>query len=233
MFWTDKVALVPHATAITPHISIHAATGTTALSQASLLARGITPLKVVPGNAVDGLTNDQILAKWNSFCQDGYVALGFDEFGGWNHPLNARFARLLQKFHETHPDVYIAVWNAGHLDPALARAYRDAANLVMMEVYGHWGIRLVARLTYRIMQVRYFGLVHKTVFGIGIDDAASQKTLASWGRWANSYADLNRQLRWIADFAPDMPGVAFFAPYASNRMLRTADSLAHYYFQAP
>lgn len=233
LFWTDKVNLVPYATHITPDVAIGSGATSNDLSQSRLIARGVTPLEAAPGKALSGLTDAQILDKWDGLCRAGYVALGFDEFGGWNHRANARFARLLRKFHEQNPNIYIAVWNAGHLDPALARAYRDVANLVMMEAYGHWGLRLILRFTYRLMQVRYFGLVHKTIFGIGIDDAASTQTLASWGRWANNYADLDRQLAWIAWFAPDMPGVGFFAPYASDHMLKIADNLAHFYFQKP
>lgn len=230
LFWTDKPALVPHATFVTPSVSLAPLRVNDPLSQAELLAHGVMPLAWCPGQSLAQQSDAEILATWTSIIRKGYIALGIDELGGWNHAQNARFARLLVQFHEEHPTVYIAVWSAGIIDPALARAYRTSVNLVMIEAYGPWGLHQWERFTVRLTEARLFGIVHKCIFAIGIDDAAPPAVLRSEGAWSNTPADLQKQIRWIAKHAPDMPGVGFFAPDASDGMLGIADALAHRYF---
>ncbi len=232
LFWTDKPGLAPHATYLTPDITLSAAGSSEPLSQAHLLARGVMPLAWCPGQSLEGDSDAQILTTWARIVRDGYVGLGIDELGGLNHARNVRFAGLLERFHAEYPKVYIAVWSAGIIDPALARAYHSSVNLVMIETYGPWGLHQWERFVVRLTEARLFGIAGKCVFGIGIDDAAPPDTLKSWGRWSNDPRDLAAQVRWIAKHAPDMAGIGFFAAYASDRMLTVADELAHRYFPA-
>jgi hypothetical protein len=69
-------------------------------------------------------------------------------------------------------------------------------------------------------------IAHKTILALGINDRATPEALKRQGRWANSEEELTAQLRWIRAHAPDMPGVAFFAPAASPELVRFADQLA-------
>ncbi len=232
LFWTDKPALVPHATYLTPSITLSPPASGDPLSQGRLLSEGVMPLKWCPGQSLAGESDAQILATWAKIAREGYVGLGIDELGGLNHARTVRFARLLTRFHEEHPNVYLAVWSAGIIDPVLARAYKSSVNLVMIEAYGPWGLHQWERFAVRLTEARLFGIVHKCIFGIGIDDAAPPDVLKSWGKWANDPRDLEAQLRWIAKHASDMPGVGFFAADASDRMLTVADALAHRYFSA-
>lgn len=230
LFWTDKLNLVPHANYITPGIVLAPIGSNNPLSQNYLLEHGVVPLKWCPGQSLEKLSNAQILATWANIVRQGYVALGIDELGGFNFKQNARFASLLVQFHQEHPGVFIAVWSAGIIDPVLARAYKSSVNLVMIEAYGPWGLHQFERFFVRLNEARLFGIVHKCIFGLGIDDAAPPDVLKSWGAWANTPSDLKRQIQWIAKHAPDMAGIGFFAPYASDKMLQTADELAHEYF---
>jgi len=232
LFWTDKPALVPDATYLTPGITLTPAASSDPLSQGSLLAEGVMPLKWCPGQSLAGESDSQILETWAKIAREGYVGLGIDELGGLNHARNVRFARLLVRFHAEHPSVYVAVWSAGIIDPALARAYKSSVNLVMIETYGPWGLHQFERFIVRLAEARLFGIVGKCIFGIGIDDAAPPDVLKSWGRWSNDPRDLEAQVSWIARYASDMAGVGFFAAYASDRMLTVADELAHRYFPA-
>lgn len=232
LFWTDKPNLVPHATYITPNIALAPIGSHDPLSQNRLLERGVVPLKWCPGQSLEKLSDAEILATWAGIVRQGYVALGIDEIGGFDFKRNARFASLLVQFHKEHPGVFIAVWSAGIIDPVLARAYKSSVNLVMIETYGPWGLHQFERFFVRLNEARLFGIVHKCIFGLGIDDAAPPDTLKSWGAWANTPSDLERQIRWIAKHASDTAGIGFFAPYASDKMLRTADELAHRYFPA-
>ena len=233
LFWTDKPGSVPHATYLTPDITLSPDASSDLLSQGSLLAAGVTPLKWCPGQSLEHQSDSQILETWSKIVREGYVGLGIDELGSWNHARNVRFAALLERFHEEHPQVYIAVWSAGIIDPALARAYRSSVNLVMIEAYGPWGLHQWERFVVRRVEARLFGIAHKCIFGIGINDAAPPDVLKSSGPWSNNSRDLQAQIRWIARNASDMAGVGFFAPDASDRMLRIADGLAHRYFPAP
>ena len=70
------------------------------------------------------------------------------------------------------------------------------------------------------------GIIHKSVFALGINDNDERVKGYPLRQWANTPGNLEAQMRWIKENAPEMPGIAFFSSAASREMLKTADALA-------
>ena len=127
--------------------------------------------------------------------------------------------------------LFIVAWHAGLLTPVLAQAYRDAADLVLLESYFSggrtpWKIRMGVNLA----AARSFGISGKCLFALGINDADEDVVAGRERPWVNSVPELEEQMRWIRLLdASETPGFAFFAPRASPVMLAAADRLLQNY----
>lgn len=184
--------------------------------QDRILARGIVPLDWAGGmNRSDG-TEEDLTAYYTGKLMTGYAGLAIDELGGYERSINEKFTAVLREVKQRFPDRFIAVWHAGLLTKEHIEAYRHGADLVMFERYIEGTEFLAPRLSYNLNMARNGGIIDKCIFALGIDE----------NRWITTPEELEAQMRWIAENAPDMRGIAFFAPRAPDNLLLLADKLA-------
>jgi hypothetical protein len=138
--------------------------------------------------------------------------------------VDQKMAQALRRTRRRAPHLFIAVWQTRRLSKVVLEAYREAADLVMIEVYTG-GKGFEKKFAEAVAEVRRAGISDKTVLALGINDQATEEEKRERGRWANSEAVLEAQVRWIRTNAPELPGVAFFAQQASESMVRYADDL--------
>lgn len=222
VFWTSQPRGLHHITHLAgfPH-------GNDLLPLlAYLRTQQIIPLAWKAGKSISGEKSaEQIAEYWCAPAFDGSLAIAIDECGGTPES-NQLLARALVMARKRRPDLYIAVWNAGILRPVLASAYREAADLVMLESYFNLGDPWRLRMGLNIFFARMWGISGKTIFALGIDNAEGDVVKGRARGWANSREILEKQMRWIRRHAPEMKGIAFFAPRASASLLGAADELA-------
>jgi hypothetical protein len=156
-----------------------------------------------------------------------------DEFGyDGGGEVDRKMARALIRTRKQAPKLVIAVWQTKRLSGVLLKAYKEAADLVMVEQYVSGTSGLDRKFAPVLARLRRAGLLRKTVFALGINDRVKPEERKRQGRWANSEKELAAQVGWIRKHAPQMPGVAFFAPHASPKLVRFADALAGRSFAA-
>jgi hypothetical protein len=191
------------------------------------LDRGVTPLRWVGGFCYREKTEDELVEHWSKPARMGFRGIAVDELGyDGGGEVDRRMARALVRTRKQAPDLFIAVWQTRRLSPVLLKAYKEAADLVMVERYVAGTSGLDRKFAPVIDEVRRAGLLARTVLALGINDQAKPEVQKRQGRWANSKEELAAQVGWIRRHAPRMPGVAFFAPAASPRLVRFADELA-------
>jgi hypothetical protein len=238
--WCSTPEKLANANFITPQVwTPQDEKGTEALKrkldyeQSAWLKKGITPLRWM--GYPHEKSERELVAYWASVANQGYVGIAIDEIGHISPEVDAKAARALVTLKRTHPNLFVAVWHAGGLTDELLKGYRDGADLILLETYGvPFEMQRYKRwIEERISTVRKAGIIHKTVIAIGINDAASQKEWQKVGQWVNSELTLRQLLTFIRQIAPDMPGIAFFAPRASQKMLTIADKLAGEIFGKP
>lgn len=240
LFWCAKPETLKHATLITPQVWTHDDPSSAErlkhrpdYSQSAWLQRGVMPLRWMgyPHEKSEG----ELVAYWASAVKQGYFGIAVDEIGHVNPDTDAKAAKALTQLNRTHPDLFVAIWHAGGLTPELLEGYRNGADLVMLETYGvpFDMARYQRWISDRIATVRKAGIIHKTVIALGINDAAPPEEWQKVGQWVNTKEALEELLRLIRKQAPEMRGVAFFAPRASDTMLQAADKLAGEIFGKP
>ncbi len=230
MFWTGQTRMLTSMTHVTPMPREDA--GGELLRD--LVQRGIVALRWRNGKSMaKSASAEDLAAYWQRVPRGDGSGIGIDEFGSGRADIDRRMADALRLTRAGSPDLYIAVWHAGLLTPVLAQAYRDAADLVLLESYfsgkDAWKISMGARLA----AARSFGISGKCLFALGINDADVDVGAGRERPWANSVPELEAQMRWIRLRAPETPGFAFFAPRASPAMLAAADRLAADLFPRP
>jgi hypothetical protein len=187
------------------------------------LKRGIVPLRWRGGKCNKQNTEDQFVENWSSAQKRGYRGIAIDEFGSGDAAVDSKMARALVRTKNQCPNLFIAAWQAGRLNEALARGFRDAADLVILEAYaGPSGFE--PYFTDKVEQARRAGIIDKTILAIGINDA-DPKYQKRWRPWANTPEGVRAQIGWIRRNAAPMPGIAFYANHASRKLVQLADDL--------
>jgi len=231
LFWCDYPHILKNMNYYTTHVWVQQPdsgnyTGPE-WSQDYFLSRSITPLKWVGGRIFAREKDVEELVKiWCTPAMNGFVGIGIDEFGMLTPRLSAKLGKALEQAKATCPELIIATWHSGPLTKKQANYYVEGADLVMLEAYFSGRSFYRWLLPRNIRVARNAGIIYKTVVALGINDQDSRATGRGFWNWANTPEELERQMLWIRRLAPDMPGIAFFAPRASKPMLIKADRLA-------
>ncbi len=231
LFWTDDVRGLANVTHITPSVWIRKSasdTGDMVSEQSYLLGRGITPLKWRGGKHYAERSEQELTDYWCGAYEEGYVGIAIDEFVGWDidQSVNEKMGRALVAAKKRCPELFIVVWHGGPLTPMLAEFYRDGADLVLLEAYGGAVPVLWLLYSHYLAVARRAGIASKCLFALGINDRDEELQSKPWKRWANTPEELQAQINWVRENAPEMPGIAFFASRAGPEMIRAADRMA-------
>lgn len=240
LFWCSKPEMLHNATHITPQVwtkndtsSFERLKGNPAYELNSWLKRNIVPLRWM--GYPHEKSEQELVDYWASAAQRGYIGIAIDEIGHVDTETDKKATSALVKLKQLYPNLFVAVWHAGGLTRELLQGYRFGADLVMLETYGvPFDMERYKRwISERISTVRKAKIVHKTIIALGINDAASPDEWQKVGQWVNMPDALRDLLAFIRQQAPEMRGVAFFAPRASDDMLKLADGLAWEIFGKP
>jgi hypothetical protein len=142
-----------------------------------------------------------------------------DEFGfDYGGRMDEKSARILRLTKQQKPDLSLAVFEMrGPIPGVLAEAYRDVADLVMMESYvgdkkQYWFIASQA------WSARRYGILPKTIVILGLGKGGNPGE-----NWAQTKEELEQQIRFVHLIAPESPGVGFFG--GTPELLALADAL--------
>lgn len=235
VFWCRNPNVLKNATHVTPQVWLkgddYGQKHYPDFPQDFWLKKNITPL-VWKGGCCDSKRSIEALAdSWSGAARLGYRGIAIDEFGCDNGgPEDRKLMQALRRARKQAPTLFIAVWQTQGMTDELFNAYAENADLVLIESYQGGERGFEATFEGALKRARKAGILKKTIFALGINDRASAARQKEEGRWANTEAELERQVRWVREHAPDMPGIAFFAPDASDRMVRCADELCGKYY---
>ena len=147
---------------------------------------------------------------------------GFD-FGGLMDQKSAQILRLTK---HQKPDLALAVWEMrGPIPQVLAEAYRDVADLVMLESYVH-DQGMYWYIASQVWSARRYGILPKTIVVLGVGKGGNPGE-----DWAETNEELERQIRFVRLIAPESPGVGFFG--GTPELLAHADALCAGYLHLP
>jgi hypothetical protein len=231
VFWCPNPQELKNATHITPQVwvegDVRGKAKYPAFPQDYWLDRGVLPLRWVGGFCYRQKTEDELVAHWSKPAKSDFRGIAVDEFGyDGGGEVDQKMARALVRARKQAPKLFIAVWQTKRTSEVLWKAYAEAADLVMVECYVSGTTGLDKKFGPVLAKVRQAGIQNKTILALGINDQAKAEDRKRQGRWANSEKELEAQVRWIRTKAPQMPGVAWFAPVASPKLVRFADDLA-------
>ena len=130
-----------------------------------------------------------------------------NEFG-WDYGglMDEKSAQILRETKRREPELVLAVWDMrGPIPKVLAEAYRDVADLVMMESYvgdekQYWYIAS------QVWSARKYGILPKTIVVLGVGKGGNPGE-----DWAETKEELERQIRFVRLIAPESPGVGFYS----------------------
>jgi hypothetical protein len=150
-----------------------------------------------------------------------------DEFGfDYGGRMDEKSAQILRQAKRRKPELALAVWEMrGPMPTVLAEAYRDVADLVMMESYvggkqQYWSIAA------QVWAARRFGLLPKTIMVLGLGKGGNPGE-----NWAQTKEELEQQIRFVRLIAPESPGIGFFG--GTPELLAAADALCARFSQLP
>jgi hypothetical protein len=150
-----------------------------------------------------------------------------DEFGfDYGGRMDEKSAQILRQTKRRKPELALAVWEMrGPIPSVLAEAYRDVADLVMMESYvsdkkQYWFIAS------QVWSARRYGILPKTIVVLGVGKGGNPGE-----NWAQTKEELEQQIRFVRLIAPDSPGVGFYAGTAE--LLAQADALCAHFSALP
>jgi hypothetical protein len=147
---------------------------------------------------------------------------GFD-FGG---QMDQKSAQILRQAKRQRPDVALAVWEMrGPIPRVLAEAYRDTADLVMLESYVG-NSRLYWFIAAQVWSARRYGILPKTIVVLGVGKGGNPGE-----NWAETKEELEQQIRFVRLIAPESPGVGFFG--GTPELLTAADTMCTHFFDYP
>ncbi|MGB7591676.1 MAG: hypothetical protein WCD04_07665 [Terriglobia bacterium] len=150
-----------------------------------------------------------------------------DEFGfDYGGRMDEKSAQILRQTKRRKPELAFAVWEMrGPIPKVLAEAYRDVADLVMMESYvgdqkQYWWIAS------QVWSARRYGILAKTIVVLGVGKGGNPGE-----NWAQTKEELEQQIRFVRLIAPESPGVGFFGGTAE--LLAGADALCARFSDLP
>lgn len=147
---------------------------------------------------------------------------GFD-FGGRMDRKSAEILRLTKR---RKPGLRLAVWEMrGPVPKVLADAYRDTADLVLLESYvggkqQYWWIAA------QVWVARLYGILPKTIVVLGLGKGGNPGET-----WATTREELERQIRFVRLIAPESPGIGLYG--GTPELLADADALCAHLFDRP
>src|SRR5271157_5851559 len=140
--------------------------------------------------------------------------------------MDEKAAQILRQTKLKKPDLALAVWGIrGPISQVLAEAYRDVADLVMLESYvgnqrQYWWIAS------QVWSARRYGILPKTIVVLGVGKGGNPDE-----NWAETKEELEEQIRFVRMIAPESPGVGFFG--GTPELLADADAISAHYFHLP
>jgi hypothetical protein len=179
-----------------------------------------------------GKTTEELAAAWAD--PGGSDGIAIDELGGYEHDPGGQAGmdmacEALARAKAANPKSFLAVWNAGSLTAQRANAYRDHADLVMLECYLNFARNAFGAtdfqdfLDQRLRMASRMDLLRKCVIGLGITDHLGGITPG----------ELRTEIEHIRLTAPDSPGLAWFTYGANETVRKLADAAAAQYFIRP
>ncbi len=150
-----------------------------------------------------------------------------DEFGfDYGGQMDEKAAQILRQTKLKKPDLALAVWDMrGPIPQVLAEAYRDVADLVMVESYVH-SRRRYWWIASQVWSARRYGLLPKTIVVLGVGKGGNPGE-----DWAETKEELEQQIRFVRLIAPESPGVGFYG--GTPELLTAADALCSRFFHFP
>ena len=147
---------------------------------------------------------------------------GFDYGGG----MDEKSAQILRQTKRRKPELALAVFEMrGPIPPVLAEAYRDVADLVIMESYvgstrWYWWIAS------QVWSARRYGILPKTIVVLGVGKGGNPGE-----NWAQTKEELEQQVRFLRLVGPESPGVGFYG--GTQELLASADALGARFSDIP
>jgi hypothetical protein len=147
---------------------------------------------------------------------------GFDYGGG----MDEKSAQILRQTKRRKPELGLAVFEMrGPIPHVLAEAYRDVADLVMMESYmggkqSYWWIAS------QVWSARRYGILPKTIAVLGVGKGGNPGE-----NWAQTKEELEQQVRFLRLVGPESPGVGFYG--GTQELLASADALGARFSDIP
>lgn len=181
-------------------------------------------------------TAEAATRSWVNYGDDDGIAI--DEIGAYDRTAKAEgqvagLFEALGNFKEQKPEGFLAVWHAGSLTVPAANAYRQHADLAMLEAYRQYARGAFNTHSFydyidqRVEMARRMDVLEKCVIGLGTTRAKGGVT----------EAEIRKSVRHVRRTAPESPGLAWFRHSGPERVdpqvLRTADEAALDYFIRP
>lgn len=150
-----------------------------------------------------------------------------DEFGfDYGGLMDQQSALILRQAKLKRPELALAVWDMrGPIPQVLAEAYRDVADLVMMESYVH-NQQQYWYIASQVWSARRYGILSKTILVLGVGKGGNPGE-----DWAETKEELEEQIRFVRMIAPESPGIGFYS--GTPELLTAADNLCAHYFHYP
>ena len=183
----------------------------------SWLDRGVIPLDWAGGNVYLDREVEDLARKWSSKFEAGHYGIAIDEFG-WNSKKEMRKIRdTLAVVRENRPHGFIAVWHIGLLNDLYCEMYKQYVDLVLLESYfPAVSLRFLINFDTNVRLARENGISTKCVFALGLDP----------NKWLRSPEAAKKRMVFIKENAPEMPGIAFFAPRISADFMLAVEKIA-------
>jgi hypothetical protein len=163
--------------------------------------------------AVENLTNTK-------YGGNPLPVVMIDEFGfDLGGQMDQKAAEILRQAKQRDPKLHFAVWEMrGPVPKVLADAYRDSADLVLLESYvgneqQYWYIAA------QVWAARMDGILPKTIVVLGLGKGGN-----AGENWAASRKELEQQIRFVRLIAPDSPGIGFYG--GTPELVASADALS-------
>ena len=222
LFWCSYPDILTHMTHVASKVWVgdYAQNKNILHHQDTWIARGVIALKWAAGVYHASKSLSSIVEKWKQIYEKGAYAIQIDELIPQSEMVNEKFAKALELIKKAYPDRYLAVLHGSFLPDTLLQAYAKHVDLIILENY--FTDQVLGWLIFSVNteRARKGNIIKKTVFGLRITGEP----------WVKQKKYIDEQIAWIRKNAPEMPGIAFFAPKADQESLLGAEELAVFYF---